>query len=65
VREDELEPDEERTGERRHLERRAPPRPPVERDRAEHERGLEHVLHEMQVREPFRVVLPPVPERER
>jgi hypothetical protein len=44
VRQHELEADEQRTGERSELERRAVSRPPVQRERADEERRLQHVL---------------------
>src|SRR5207244_412496 len=61
----ELEARDERGGERSELERGLLPRDERDDERAGHEQRLEDGLHEVQVRNPARVVLPPVPERPR
>src|SRR3954470_9201288 len=64
VRQHDLEAEQQRGGERGELERRLAARDEVDGDRSEQERDLEHALQQVQVGQ-ARVVLPPVPERER
>src|SRR5215213_11196088 len=65
VRQDELGADEERTGEGGELQRRLPPGHDGERERERDEAQLQHALRKAEVGEPVRVVLAPVPDRER
>src|SRR5688572_13324786 len=65
VREHELEADQHGRGEGRELKRRAPPRHERERERAHDDQHLEHLLHEVQVRDSRGPVLAPAPEGER
>src|SRR5215472_4637891 len=65
VRQHDLEPDQQRPGERGELERALPRGEERRGDGAEHEQPLEHPLYQVEVREAARVVLRPVPERER
>src|SRR2546423_4519066 len=64
VREHELEADQHGGGERSHAERRATPRKPGQRHSSRDEQHLERALHEVEIWDALRVVLPPVPQRE-
>src|SRR3712207_6783920 len=64
VRQDDLEADEEGGGERGEAQRRAHAHERDD-DGGEHEKRLEHLLDEVQVGNPRRVVLAPAPDRER
>ena len=62
---DELEPEQQHAGQRRELQRRLPPRDPREREHRDDQQRLEEALHDLQIGQALRVVLPPVPDRER
>src|SRR6266540_2082085 len=65
VRQHHLESEQEDAGQRRELQRRLPPRNHSEDERRSHEERLEEPLHDLKVRDALRVVLAPVPDRER
>src|SRR5215217_4618794 len=65
VRQDELKADQQRGRERRELERAFAARPEVRADSRHKEQTLQQPLDKVQVGDSRRVVLPPVPERER
>ena len=65
MREHELEADQERTGERSELKRRLPGREERRSDRADDKNPFQHPLDDVEVRDAARVVLRPIPERER
>src|SRR5689334_16257201 len=65
VRQDELEAEQQHAGERRKLKRSLVPRQEREHERSDDEQPLEETLQQVQVGDPLRVVLAPVPDRER
>ena len=65
MRQHELEADDQHTGEGSELEHGLPPWHESERDACDHQQALEDALDDVQVGQAARVVLAPIPERER
>ena len=65
MRQDDLEADQERAGQRGQLQRRFRSRHECRRHGTHNEQALEHSLEDVQVRDSARVILRPVPERKR